>query len=149
MGLPHCTHERTPTSQGGGSASHQGSGCSASIDKQPLGLRSCGLPMGTATPGRSCPSETQTEVHQATRLLPALQHSGTERSDLAQLGHETFIFQADFWGAESWREGKDQPAVFYVMLSKAHLKVKEEPWVRTEDSDGPRILVGVTVWAQH
>ena len=105
--------------------------------------------MGTATPGRSCPSETQTEVHQATRLLPALQHSGTERSDLAQLGHETFIFQADFWGAESWREGKDQPAVFYVMLSKAHLKVKEEPWVRTEDSDSPRTLVGVTVWAQH
>lgn len=105
--------------------------------------------MGTATRGSSCPSETQTEVHQATQLLPALRHSGTERSDLAQLGHETFIFQADFWGAESWRKGKDQPAIFYVMLSKARLKVKEEPWVRTEDSDGPSTLVGVTVWARH
>lgn len=119
--LPHWTRERTLTSQGGGSASHQGSGCSASIDKQPLGLGSCGLPVGTATPGRSCPSETQTKVHQATRLLPALRHGGTERSDLAQLGHESFIFQADGWGAESWREGKDQPVIFYVMLSKALL----------------------------
>lgn len=68
---------------------------------------------------------------------------------MAQLGHETLIFQADRWGAESRREGKDQPAIFYVTLSKARLKVKEEPWVRTEDSDGPGTLVGVIVWARH
>ena len=99
--------------------------------------------------GRSCPSETQTEVHQATWLLPALRQGGMERLDLAQLGPETLIFQADRWGAESRREGEDQPAIFYTTLIKAHLKVKEEPWVRTEDSDGPRTLVGIIVWAQH
>lgn len=92
-----------------------------------LGLRALWPPRGDRHAGRSCPSETQTEVHQATRLLPALRHGGTEGLDLAQLGHETLIFQADRWGAESRREGKDQPAIFYVTLTKARLKVKEEP----------------------
>lgn len=55
------------------------------------------------------------------RLHGCFQLCDTVRSDLAQLGHESFIFQADGWGAESWREGKDQPVIFYVMLSKALL----------------------------